>query len=264
MPSRKKAQGQARKAKQAPKYGSPSCDHFHSSNVYTREDHNECYKLLEMYEENVYDLFRNNIDHIERRIVIAAQRTSEKYHVWDNSRKQLFRKVILSKMTGRILRDANRAPTLAEYDAIPSILDYLELFVIIEVFDKNKVNVPDLNDEVVSRVIVESQRMLNDIRCTRDIVRFVDKRNSCDCLKSIYNELKKTTTRQNVCHNCNQMKHHKDIKACSKCNTVLYCSRECQLAHWPEHKDGCKRVRELFVKCSMDREKQNKQKVVLS
>ena len=151
-------------------------------------------------------------------------------------------------MTARILRDANRAPTLAEYDAIPSVFEYRELFCILEVFDTN--NVLDLNDEVVSKAIVESRRMLDDIRCTRDIVRFVDKRNSCDCLKSIYNELKKTTTRQNLCHNCNQMKHHKDIKACSKCNTALYCSRECQLAHWPEHKDGCKRLRELFA-CEM-------------
>eukprot|EP00956_Cyclotella_meneghiniana_P033440 scaffold96225_cov35-Cyclotella_meneghiniana.AAC.1 len=151
-------------------------------------------------------------------------------------------------MTVCILQDANRASTLAEFNAPASVLYYRELFCILEVLDRN--NVMGLNDEVVSKAIVESRRMVDDIRCTRGIVRFVDKRNSCDCLKSIYNELKTTTKRQNLCHYCGQMKHHKDIKACSKCNTALYCSRECQLAHWPEHKDGCKRLRELFA-CEM-------------
>eukprot|EP00956_Cyclotella_meneghiniana_P006596 scaffold8717_cov59-Cyclotella_meneghiniana.AAC.5 len=62
MPSRKKAQGQTRKAKQAPKYGSPSCDHLYSTVVYTREDHNECNILLAIYEKKVYDLCMSNIE----------------------------------------------------------------------------------------------------------------------------------------------------------------------------------------------------------
>ena len=26
---------------------------------------------------------------------------------------------------------------------------------------------------------------------------------------------------------------------CSKCRTALYCSRECQVKHWPVHKNNC-------------------------
>ena len=26
---------------------------------------------------------------------------------------------------------------------------------------------------------------------------------------------------------------------CSQCRTALYCSRECQLKHWPVHKNSC-------------------------
>jgi len=26
---------------------------------------------------------------------------------------------------------------------------------------------------------------------------------------------------------------------CSKCRTALYCNRECQLKHWPVHKNSC-------------------------
>jgi hypothetical protein len=31
------------------------------------------------------------------------------------------------------------------------------------------------------------------------------------------------------------------FKACAKCKTVKYCSKECQVTHWREHKRDCKR-----------------------
>jgi len=30
-----------------------------------------------------------------------------------------------------------------------------------------------------------------------------------------------------------------DLKQCSRCSSVTYCSRDCQLAHWPNHKSSC-------------------------
>lgn len=30
------------------------------------------------------------------------------------------------------------------------------------------------------------------------------------------------------------------LRACSRCRTARYCSRECQAAHWPQHKRECK------------------------
>ena len=32
------------------------------------------------------------------------------------------------------------------------------------------------------------------------------------------------------------------FKSCARCLTTYYCSRECQIAHWAEHKLCCKRV----------------------
>jgi zinc finger MYND domain-containing protein 10 len=29
------------------------------------------------------------------------------------------------------------------------------------------------------------------------------------------------------------------FKRCSKCKGVWYCSRDCQVGHWPEHKAKC-------------------------
>ena len=43
------------------------------------------------------------------------------------------------------------------------------------------------------------------------------------------------------CANCNKTAAELDIKLkqCGKCHTQPYCSRECQVAHWPVHKALC-------------------------
>ncbi|GFH61299.1 hypothetical protein CTEN210_17775 [Chaetoceros tenuissimus] len=48
--------------------------------------------------------------------------------------------------------------------------------------------------------------------------------------------------RLRLCENC--MKKEDDVgsnlSVCSKCKKSYYCSRECQVAHWPKHKSYCK------------------------
>lgn len=33
------------------------------------------------------------------------------------------------------------------------------------------------------------------------------------------------------------------ILHCSNCKKAFYCSSDCQLSHWPVHRDGCKKRR---------------------
>jgi ankyrin repeat protein len=51
-----------------------------------------------------------------------------------------------------------------------------------------------------------------------------------------------------VCDHCGltaEQASVKSLKACAKCSDVRYCSKECQLAAWPGHKEACKaRVQE--------------------
>ena len=45
-----------------------------------------------------------------------------------------------------------------------------------------------------------------------------------------------------VCANCGKGEEsNEDLKACSACQLVKYCNRECQLAHRPQHKKECKK-----------------------
>ena len=41
-----------------------------------------------------------------------------------------------------------------------------------------------------------------------------------------------------MCENCKTAQP--ECKACSGCKMVLYCSRSCQVQHWPTHKTMCK------------------------
>ena len=41
-----------------------------------------------------------------------------------------------------------------------------------------------------------------------------------------------------LCAGCNQQAV--GLRRCARCQKVAYCSRECQAAHWPQHKRDCR------------------------
>ena len=74
----------------------------------------------------------------------------------------------------------------------------------------------------------------------REVIRFFSKRIACNCLKQSYEEAKKAQpTRLGICAQCGPGKDRDSLLLCQRCKYVQYCSRECQKAHWPEHKLVC-------------------------
>ena len=62
---------------------------------------------------------------------------------------------------------------------------------------------------------------------------------------SISNELSSTTIdgssskkKKNICLFC--LKEVQGLQGCSQCGTARYCGRECQMKHWPVHKNSCR------------------------
>jgi len=44
------------------------------------------------------------------------------------------------------------------------------------------------------------------------------------------------------CANCGKGEESSNsLKTCTACKLVKYCSRDCQVAHWPQHKKECKK-----------------------
>ena len=75
------------------------------------------------------------------------------------------------------------------------------------------------------------------------IVSFLRKRIPCKCLDEIYKEVK-STPKMGICfnENCslpNRMIKRTEMLQCTQCRMVYYCSRRCQKAAWPSHKECC-------------------------
>ena len=75
------------------------------------------------------------------------------------------------------------------------------------------------------------------------LVQFYRKQIRCKCLDERYKEVK-SITKMGMCMNkdCplpNQRAVRSKMLYCTRCRVVNYCSRECQEAAWPSHKEYC-------------------------
>jgi hypothetical protein len=120
----------------------------------------------------------------------------------------LFRELTLSVATDDLLQIFNETGDITDFSRLLPVLPLIWLFVCIEVFDKR--------GGCFSPVEwIKATDTYNDLGCSRQIVRFVHERNGCNCLESVFSELKATAQRTNMCWNCEEPKPVKQIKECS-------------------------------------------------
>lgn len=48
-----------------------------------------------------------------------------------------------------------------------------------------------------------------------------------------------------TCANCNKIGNSKDLKLCTGCKSMRYCSKNCQITDWPSHKQLCLAIQTL-------------------
>ena len=75
------------------------------------------------------------------------------------------------------------------------------------------------------------------------LVKFYRHRISCSCLDEKYEEVKHIT-KVGYCYNPQCPIPQEEVErsktmCCSRCRNAVYCSRECQVAGWTEHKPDC-------------------------
>ena len=81
--------------------------------------------------------------------------------------------------------------------------------------------------------------MLEVINCDEcTLVKFLRKQIPCSCLDEMYKEVK-SMTRTGVCFNCSCTPERSKLLTCGRCGDANYCSRACQKADWPKHKESC-------------------------
>jgi hypothetical protein len=244
MPSRKKAQGRARKAekeKRAKEQKRASCNHLVRPENATRDDLGAAESLLLEY----IDKLEYSLNHSEYHAKFHAHlvlETCGKYYHFNDARKEAFRNLLVAQGTAKCVTEASEK-NLTKEQAVVTTLYYALLLSTIEANDKNQDFGGDYRYEFMKQA-----NALNG--CPREIIRFFHRRNSCDCLHEIYYKLKDATKRTFLCWNCNEAVDVKKTFHC-ECDVAKYCSKKCALDHWSNHKEVCKTLQQHFTANAM-------------
>ena len=78
----------------------------------------------------------------------------------------------------------------------------------------------------------------------RDLLKFFRKRIDCSCLRRMHLDARKTATKRGTCDHCYEEQERALLMVCGRCRVCQYCSRECQIAGWDDHKSIC----DLYVR----------------
>jgi hypothetical protein len=165
-----------------------------------------------------------------------ALQTHNKYYQYSDVRKQVFRELILAYGTEACVEEANEKDLTKMQDTMRAYL-FVNLLAYIEIREKNQGTFDTHSD------IEFLKQFCATFHCPRETIRFFHRRNSCDCLHGIYYKLKDTTKRTFGCWNCHQLVDVKKALHC-KCELVKYCSKQCVLENYSNHKDFCNIIRE--------------------
>ena len=162
----------------------------------------------------------------------AHDATIDAAEVWSDSAKM---KMAISLF----LRAGTTAILMGEYKsarAIACIVRYFEEHIAVELEQ--------------SRALINWPKILEtSVADVHTLVKFFSKRTPCSCLDEKYDEVK-DITKMSLCYNpqCT-IPHGKversKIMCCGRCQSVMYCSRECQKAHWRVHKSSCNSYAEM-------------------
>ena len=153
-----------------------------------------------------------------------------------------FVKVCWSKATDIMLRTADEPSSLEEFE-------YAQTLTRLGIHVRAWLNCGQ--DEFISiiktrpkncppRVNKYWAKPCSKILTRRNLIVFLSKRIPCMCLGR--------TPRTDICQTCG--KEGEDFMCCSRCKVAAYCSKDCQVKEWPEHKKVCgsfKKAREAGV-----------------
>ena len=165
-------------------------------------------------------------------VVSQALRELFKSHpqIWNN---EGYRKLVIDVLirfgTNLLLGEgSNRNPSVCIATSI----------VVLEHFNGDTDDI----DSIISKQVVTSKwrDLQPDLSSSnRDALKFFRKRTTCKCLKKMHLEARKTIPKMGKCRHCKEEMDRELLHVCGRCMVEQYCSRECQVANWPEHWEVC-------------------------
>eukprot|EP00984_Skeletonema_dohrnii_P033003 scaffold28303_cov67-Skeletonema_dohrnii-CCMP3373.AAC.1 len=197
-----------------------------------------CDRFLTMYSSALHS---SSEDNFFEQILVAMEAVEDECPevLHDSSKMKQILSYFLSGGTGHILNgDENAARNTAAR------------IIMFEEFIAVKVN--------KTQAVMHVQKAIEMIGTDdHTLVSFFRKRITCSCLDKKYREVK-SIKKMGFCNNdkCplpgRKVERRSKMLYCTRCSNQYYCSRDCQEAHWPKHKNLCKEMAERNAKFEQD------------
>ena len=252
MPSRKKAKGKARKAAKAKKEAEEEEAEERKHEIETPS--------LELQARMAQLSIRNNEggSSCTHRSVSLDRRTEEFIKEYLTVKNQLIR---MGRTPGKSLNEANDI-TQEKYQDIWHDVTKMELVQSSLVAISTQYILEDSIEQArgyaslachfeqhLAVVLKEDLSSMNIIKMfelgvadKHTLVKYLMKHVPCSCLEDVYKEVK-SIPKVGLCCNreCgqNRIVERSTMLNCTRCRQANYCSRECQVADWPGHKEVC-------------------------
>eukprot|EP00956_Cyclotella_meneghiniana_P025213 scaffold52187_cov35-Cyclotella_meneghiniana.AAC.2 len=248
MPPTKKERGRARRAAKKASATSRSgndqnaasernCDHLDIGTNWQQNDYDLATELADSFQSKFEAVVfsGDKDDHrVFRKVFRVTLDIYDIYFDFSDLGKELFRQIIIGRGT-EVLVNQSKQTDLTKESGVRGIFHHVLMLKTIEVRDGYD---GDLN----TKIIGEIHKHFNNTSSPRETVRLFHRQNSCDCLKELYYKLKENTKRTTSCWNCLERVDIREISEC-QCKVAYYCSYDCALAYWPEHKQYCEQFR---------------------
>ena len=234
MPSRKRAKGKARKAKNNILFqpGPHKCRHGWGELL---SENDVCYRFLKQLEREVHSLYLHHKNtRTSLTIDSAYHDTIARLHKSNQFDEVFNEKIIQKKLIPRLLGAGTDCLLKDEYKEYHSML--ASVLAIAALFCQHNVS----EDEILASKDMGTYRdMLQG--CEYDLIKFFAKRIPCNCLKEMYS-LSKSEPKLMMCESCGVSKERTNLYLCGGCLWMHYCSVKCQKAHYSLHCSLCKKL----------------------
>ena len=245
MVSRKRSKGKERKAKKEEKISEEWVNIWQR---WTRGEDKNGVKLIECDHGCAITTMLNEPKHPVSNFINELFTTRDNWMNELNSHSQVWENEDNREMTINILLSIGTNLLLSKYLSYSraQFLHFASTILVLENYKETK----SMNEAFLTRGVSSKIRDLGGGNM-RDMLKFFSKRTTCSCLKNMYSEARKNMPKMGKCSYCNGAKERRLLSVCSKCRVAQYCSRECQVAHWPEHEkccDACVRIHGLQCK----------------
>lgn len=236
MPSsRKRSKGQARKAKA--KAAADSIQRYHEDRIATEsilckhgitKTDDICSQFIDTFCRTFVEsmsMKRSTNHHSITTLTIHSMETAHNKFplaVNNNESREITKKNFISNGASYLLRmNGTRTDSTLEIMSISCAT----ALMMIDSYDSSSPLPPGSFDDRDAKIMLKNIDILNG--CKRSLFKYFANQTPCNCLDESYALVKSTIPKMGSC-------------ICTECERRQYCSKACQLAHVPKHKDECR------------------------